>query len=85
MTTFLKIMTGTDDKIDSAPSANFGMHILPDGAKVYFAYGGVDSPRGTKYDVHITLPDGNKEVIGLTGNAYLMSETGKTIASHGYE
>lgn len=82
MTTYLKLMQD-DGKSDTDAWKAYVIYSLQDGAVVSFdRYTGerVD----VRYEAHVMFNgDGFNGALPLVGNAYLMSETGKTIASHG--
>lgn len=40
-------------------------------------------PKISRYQLLVHGPDGGNETHDLSGNAYVMTESGKTIASHG--
>jgi len=82
MTTYLKIMCDSTGKPDSDAWASYELHIIPEGSSVSFTPSPVDAE--TRYEARIMGfdPEFNR-VIPLWGNAYVMSESGKTIASHG--
>lgn len=42
-----------------------------------------ESPTMERFRLVVTSPEGSSETYALFGNAYVMSENGKTIASHG--
>lgn len=82
MTTYLKLMSD-DGRPDTDPFKHFVLYTLQDGAVVSF-----DRYTGERVDVRYEANimfngDGFNGVLPLLGNAYVMSESGKTIASHG--
>lgn len=42
-----------------------------------------DCPTVERFQLHVVSPEGSSETYALSGNAYVLSENGKTIASHG--
>lgn len=77
MSGFLKIMSG-ENKPDHDPYKGFELHVLGAGSKVQF------KRNEQLLDVAvISNPDHGTEEYLLTGNAYVLSESGKSVASHG--
>lgn len=88
---YLKIMSG-EDLSDSDPSKNFTIISIPNGHRLLFTA----DKSYSSYDPHVValigphagvdtagfeIPDNEKDVVvPLTGNAYVLSESGKTIS-----
>lgn len=77
MSGFLKIMSG-QDMADGSPFKNYDLYSIAPGGKVSFRQ------NSTGLDVAVIAnPEADSEEVILYGNAYMMSESGKTIASRG--
>jgi len=80
---YVKIMSD-EDSPDTDPYKNFTIVPVENDQVMCFCENaegsGSDIP---KYMLEVHLPDGSREGHPLTGNAYVMNEAGKTIASHG--
>jgi hypothetical protein len=81
---YVKIMSG-EDMPDTMQNKNFTIVPVEDDQIMRFIPNpvqdsGLEEPR---FALEVHSPDGGIETHELTGNAYVMNEAGKTIASHG--
>lgn len=80
---YVKIMSA-EDLEDTNPYKNYTIVPVQNSEVMIFCENaegqGEDIP---KYMLEVHHPDGTREGHPLTGNAYVMNEGGKTIASHG--
>jgi hypothetical protein len=83
---YLKLMSG-QNLADADPCKNYEIIPVPVTTDIRFVTAEIDNgpqaPRGTVVSV-VLWDDGNgsRREITLSGNAYVMNEQGKTIASH---
>lgn len=87
---YVKIMSD-EDLPDSDPYKNYSIVPVERNEVMLFvespqAPGDAQQPRRTdepRFALEVHAPEGGIETHPLTGNAYVMTESGKTIASHG--
>ncbi len=80
---YLKLMS-CDPAPDHAPRKRF--RILSDVAAVGFERVSTGLPEGGSFpQARVTFRDGTTEYFGMVGNAYVMTDDGKTISSFAYE
>jgi len=87
---YVKIMSG-EDLPDTNPHKNYSIIPVEKDQVMQFVINPLwqqdpltgESPATEKYHLIINSPDGSDETHPLWGNAYVMTETGKTIATHG--
>ncbi len=90
---YVKIMSG-EPMEDSSPYKGFRIIPVENNRTIQFCENpfwnglgqskSVNDPCPTieRYQLHVTSPEGSSETYALSGNAYVLSENGKTIASH---
>jgi hypothetical protein len=83
---YLKMMSAQNAP-DANPSKNFALVPIPDTIELHFNTEEVDNGPGAPQSTIVTASllnslDGSERRIHLTGNAYVLNEQGKTIASH---
>ena len=81
---YVKIMSD-QDLLDTDPYKNFTIVLVENNEIMRFAQnrlGGTDREY-SRYVLEVHAPEGGIETHELTGNAYVMNEAGKTIATHG--
>lgn len=85
---YVKIMSG-EDMDDTNPYKNYtivpiqGHEVMQFVANPNFHTMPEDGPQISRYQLLVHGPDGGNETHDLSGNAYVMTESGKTISSHG--
>lgn len=86
---YVKIMSG-EDMDDTSPSKHYSIIPIENNQVMQFVDNPLfqerqppDSPGVPRFLMLVNSPDGSDETHPLFGNAYVMSESGKTIASHG--
>jgi hypothetical protein len=84
---YVKIMSN-QDLADTDPWHTYTIISVPDDRIMKFhrhpvPEGQVGHKDGERFSLEIHHPDGSVVPHFLTGNAYVMNEAGKTIASHG--
>jgi hypothetical protein len=88
---YVKIMSG-EDLPDTDPCKNYTIVPLQNNEVMQFVRNQESlvwesgaqevGPRPCRYQLEIHAPDGGIETHDLSGNAYVMNESGKTIATH---
>lgn len=85
---YVKIMSG-EDLPDTDPYKHYSIIPVENNEVMQFVDNPLyvpkngDVPTSVRYHMLVTAPDGSSETHPLHGNAYVMSESGKTISSHG--
>jgi hypothetical protein len=84
---YVKIMSG-EDRPDTDPFHNYMIIPVANNEAISFVSNGVPVGRegnreGERYSLEVREPEGGVRYHPLSGNAYVMNEAGKTIASHG--
>ncbi len=81
---YVKIMSG-EDKVDTDPCKHYTIVPVANNEVMRFLENPVRSSgiEDVRYILEVHAPDGGIETHELTGNAYVMTESGKTISSHG--
>lgn len=86
---YVKIMSD-EDMDDTNPYKNYSIIPVENSQTMQFVDNPLripqevsDCPQGERFILLINSPDGSDERHVLTGNAYVMNDSGKTIASHG--
>lgn len=81
---YVKIMSD-QDMPDTDPYKNYSIVMVGAKQTMHFAdnpVGGTDR-KYPRYVLRVYSEDGSEESYELNGNAYVMNDTGKTIATHG--
>lgn len=93
---YVKIMS-SQDLPDADPWKNYSIIPVEGTSRIVFGETGAEicpedvvgmiaNPEAInplRYSMRVTTVDGEYQVYALTGNAYVMNEAGKTIATHG--
>lgn len=87
---YVKIMSA-EDLDDTNPFKHYSIVPVENNQVMQFADNpqhfpnakALGEPETHRFNLLINSPDGSDEIHPLWGNAYVMSESGKTIASHG--
>lgn len=77
---YVKIMS-SEDLADTDPYKNYSIVPVENDQVMQFVRN--QDPLESKYVLLVNSPDGGDETHVLNGNAYVMNEHGKTIATHG--
>lgn len=88
---YVKIMSG-EDLPDTDPHKNYTvvpvqnnevMQFVRNQESLVWESGSREGPVPCRYQLEVHAPEGGIEWHDLSGNAYVMNESGKTIATHG--
>jgi hypothetical protein len=84
---YVKIMSG-EGRPDADPFSNYAIIPVANNESIRFISNVVPDGQegnhdGERFTLEVQTPEGGVKHHPLTGNAYVMNEVGKTIASHG--